>query len=525
MSSDDRRDRILEDLDERQREAVTTPVSPLLVVAGAGSGKTRVLSRRIAWRAIGEDGFAAHALALTFTRRAAAELRTRLHALGLSGPVTAGTFHAVALAELRRRAIDAGRPLPVVVDSKLRLLSEVLERRGSHLSRRDQLSRVAGEIDWAKARRIGHERFPEEAALARRSGAEERDEIAVAYRDYETEKRRRGVLDLDDLLERLIEEMESDVDFAAAQRWRFRHFFVDELQDANPAQLALLDCWLDGRRDLFGVGDPRQSIYGWNGSDPGAVNGFTVRHPGAEVIELEANYRSTPEIVIVASSVFERGTLPPAPRPNGALPTLTSYPEAEAEADAVAAAIRRSRREGRSWHEVAVLTRTNAQLRIFDAALRRADIAVAARNGAAFLSTSGSRRTSRTAPLGRPQPIRGWLGDLESDRSAAVEERPVAEEKADRHQLAELAVAVPRPRPAPERIRFRAVSRRQFRGGRAERGGWRLPAHLPPSEGPRMAGRLRHRSRGGPRADLPGPHVRTARGRAPARLRGDVAGV
>jgi len=440
VTSEDQRRRILADLDERQREAVTTPRSPLLVVAGAGSGKTRVLSRRIAWRAGEDDAFASHALALTFTRRAAAELRSRLHGLGLSGPVTAGTFHAVALAELRRRALDTGRAMPVVLDARLRLLSEVLARGFPHWSRREHLGRVAGEIDWAKARRIPPARYVEEAERSRRGAGTERAEIALAYGAYETEKRRRGVLDLDDLLERLVEEIESDVDFAAAQRWRFRHFFVDELQDANPAQLALLDCWLGGRPDLFGVGDPRQSIYGWNGSDPGAVTAFAVRYPGALVLELDANYRSTPEIVTVASSVLEPVSIAPTPRPSGPVPTISAYPEAEAEAEAVAAAIRRAWREGRPWRHVAVLARTNAQLSVLEGALRSEDIPLSARNGAAFLSRPavrealrGLRRSSDATRFAL------FVADLDPLSSPPATDRGAVEGHADRRLLLELA--------------------------------------------------------------------------------------
>ena len=450
MSDTAERQQILSGLDDQQLEAVTTTRSPLLVVAGAGSGKTRVLSRRIAWRATDDEAFAPHALALTFTRRAAAELRVRLQALGLSGPVTAGTFHAVALAELRRRAMDAGKPSPVVVDAKLRLVSEAMSRLRSGGLGRDQAVRVAAEIDWAKARRIAPEHYEEAAERARRGGTD-RDEVALAYRAYELEKRRRGVLDLDDVLERLIEAMESDVDFAATQGWRFRHFFVDELQDANPAQLALLDCWLGGRPDLFGVGDPRQSIYGWNGSDPAAVTAFATRYPGAAVIELDANYRSTPEIVAVASSVLDPPPLAPTSRPSGPVPTLTAYLDAQAEARGIATAIGRLHRDGRPFHQIAVLSRTNAQLSLIEEALLGETVPVRARDGTAFLSRSVVRDALRAVrQASDPTRFSLWAGELGADRdNPRSQGAAVAADRRELTELAELAAQYRDLDPAP----------------------------------------------------------------------------
>lgn len=373
--------RILAGCDEEQRRAITSDAAPLLVVAGAGAGKTRILTRRIAWRIATGRAAASHVLALTFTRKAASELRDRLGELGLSAGVTAGTFHAVALAQLRERAVDDGREPPRVLDSKVRVLSKVIPASSPpavsapKLARRDLLAAVASEIEWAKARRIVPEAYPTECRRAERKIPVEAPQIAAWYAAYEAHKDRSGLVDFDDLLERVAHEILDNPGFAAVERWRFRHLFVDELQDANPAQLRLLDAWLGEREDLFAVGDARQAIYGWNGADPSAVLEFPRRYPGATVLELSTNYRSTPQVVSVASSVLrdtERSQV--AVLSDGPTPTVTAYDSDEDEAIGVAAAIRRRHEPGASWRRFAVLARTNSQLEAFERAFDEAAI-------------------------------------------------------------------------------------------------------------------------------------------------------
>ena len=418
-------ERILSGCDEAQRAVITSPSSPLLVIAGAGAGKTRVLTRRIAWRVASGGAASGHVLALTFTRKAAGELRQRLADLGLSGPVTAGTFHSVALAELRNRAIGAGHTPPAVLDSKARLLARIITsaRTGSRPSalRRDLVSGAATEIEWAKSRRIPPEHYAAQATANHRAVVSAPEEIASWYAQYEEAKARAGMLDFEDLLERLATAIQTDRTFAAVQRWRFRHLFVDELQDANAAQLRLLDAWLGERDDLFAVGDARQAIYGWNGADPSAVVRFGERYPGATVIELGTNYRSTPQVVRVASSVFGKDvTGQSAPSPDGAPPSVTAYETAAEEAAGVADAVRRRRVPGMPWSSCAVLARTNAQLTLFESAL--------AATGVPFRSPARqslrSRPEVRTAlallpPQGDAVAFARWLADLRDERSGA----------------------------------------------------------------------------------------------------------
>src|SRR3954469_14083076 len=278
------------DLNPEQRRAVVTEASPLCILAGAGSGKTRVLTRRIAHRIAVGSAEPDRVLALTFTRKAAGELGSRLRTLGVRDRVAAGTFHAVAYAQLRRRWADRGESEPALLDRKARLLAPLIRNRDV------QAADVASEIEWAKARMVNPSAYEHEARSAGREPPMALAEVAEVYRRYEVEKNRRGLVDFDDLLFRTARAIEEDADFAAAQRWRFRHLFVDEFQDVNPVQFRLLMAWLGDRLDLCVVGDPNQAIYAWNGADASYLTNFRRHFPTAEVVRLDDNYRSSPEI-------------------------------------------------------------------------------------------------------------------------------------------------------------------------------------------------------------------------------------
>ncbi|HVW32875.1 MAG TPA: UvrD-helicase domain-containing protein, partial [Acidimicrobiia bacterium] len=213
-------DRLLWDLNDRQREAVTTLTAPLAILAGAGSGKTRVLTRRIAWLSAREVIEARHVLAVTFTRKAAGELSDRLAGLGVRRAVTTGTFHGLALAQLRRRWRDRGEAVPALLERKARILAPLL---GGGPAVGAEAGEVAGEIEWAKARLIGPDGYEEAVLSAGRATPRPAGEIASLYGRYETEKARRGVVDFDDLLWRLGDALETDPEFAAVIRWRHRH--------------------------------------------------------------------------------------------------------------------------------------------------------------------------------------------------------------------------------------------------------------------------------------------------------------
>ncbi len=379
-------DDLLVGCDREQVEAITTPVRPLCVLAGAGSGKTRVLTRRIAWRVLDGSASTSHVLTLTFTRKAAAELRGRLAALGLPEAVTAGTFHAIALSELRRLAAERRERPPVVLASKARIVHAVLQEHRTRLGGRDRrpargsprgerplpVYEVATEIEWAKSRLVTPACYGFEARSAGREVPLAHATVAELYEAYETERRRRGVLDFEDLLTMCAAEIASDPEFAASTRWRFRHLFVDEYQDVNAAQLGLLKAWCGSEQDLCVVGDPDQAIYGWNGADPEAIRRFPEEFPGGRVLELRTNYRSTGEVLTIASAVLDRGQPLTAggPVPDGPVPTLVAYESDAVEATGVAERIRLAHRPGRRWSQIAVLARTNAQLAQFAGALQ-----------------------------------------------------------------------------------------------------------------------------------------------------------
>ncbi|MGQ0823567.1 MAG: ATP-dependent helicase [Actinomycetota bacterium] len=419
-------DQLLDDLDARQRAAVTSPGAPLAILAPAGSGKTRVLTRRIAWRIREGRADGNHVLAVTFTRKAAGELVDRLRGARVAG-VTAGTFHALALAQLRRHTAEQGGEPPVVVASRTRILAPLV--RGSGLRR--ALADIAAEIGWAKARRYTPEQYADAARAHDRRPPGTLGDMATIYARYEAEKRRQRTCDFDDLLGRCADAIERDEVFAAAQRWRFRHLFVDEFQDATPLQVRLLRAWLGDRDDLCVVGDVAQAIYGFAGADATPLREFATWFPGATVVALDRNYRSTPQVVAISESVLGPAAgveRPPAHavRAEGGAPRARAYDDEGAEAAAVAQGLWQAFTDGITWSQMAVLFRTNAQSAPFEAACARRGIPYRmpgtdrfADRAVVRLLLEELRAAERAAP-GRP--FTDHLADL------ATEELPPAEE-------------------------------------------------------------------------------------------------
>jgi DNA helicase-2/ATP-dependent DNA helicase PcrA len=377
-------------LNDAQRRAVTTDAAPLAILAGAGSGKTRVLTRRIA-RRVGEGEIdASHVLAVTFTRKAAAELRERLSTLGLSSGVHAGTFHSIAFAQLRQRWQERGVTPPSVLDRKVGFVAR-LTRSGSSKQRGSSTLPLdlVSEIEWAKARMIPADRYAEAATAAHRRPPIDAHEVARVFARYEEEKLARRMVDFDDLLRLATRDLRVDEGYAAARRWRYRHLFVDEFQDVNPLQFELLRAWLGDRIDLCVVGDPNQAIYSWNGADASYLAEFDRHFPGATTVELSENYRSSPQILGVANTVLATGRSTSFQlRPNrgdGPIPTVRALPDEHAEARAIARRIRDHHAPGRPWSEQAVLVRTNAQLPVIEEALRLARVPFRSRGGGRLL--------------------------------------------------------------------------------------------------------------------------------------------
>lgn len=414
---------LLEGLDDSQRLAVTSRAMPLVILAPAGSGKTRVLTRRIAHRVATGEADPRHVLALTFTRKAAGELTDRLRRLGLRGDATAGTFHAVAWGVLRTRWTDLRRDPPTLLDRKGRLLSELAPKVAGR-DPRAVAADLATEIEWAKARMVTPDTYVGAVTAAGRKPGLRPEVVAQTYADYELRKQRGALVDFDDLLALCARALEDDESFASAQRWRFRHLYVDELQDVNPLQFRLLEAWRGDRYDVTAVGDPQQAIYGWNGADAGFLLDIHRHWPPAEVIELVRSYRSTPQILEAASQVLVGARQPAQPveatRPDGAPPHLSGHPTDRAEAIAVARAARLAHAPGRPWSEQAILVRTHAQTALIAEALRESGIPHRIRGGAAFLDRPEIRGALRdlrsiTAPLGTA------LADLELRIDAELE--------------------------------------------------------------------------------------------------------
>jgi DNA helicase II / ATP-dependent DNA helicase PcrA len=407
-------DALLDGLDEAQRLAVTSPGRPLVILAPAGSGKTRVLTRRIAHRVATGDADPRRVLALTFTRKAAAELTARLRRLGLRDEVSAGTFHAVAWAQLRSWWRDTDRTEPTLLDRKGRLLADLVPRtrgRDPRAAARD----LATEIEWAAARLVDPGEYPEAATAAGRRPSLGVEVVAEAYQAYQDAKRASRLVDFDDLLRLCVRALESEERFATAQRWRFRHLHVDELQDVNPLQFRLLEGWRGTSDDVCAVGDPQQAIYGWNGADAGFLLDIARWWPSAEVVELERSYRSTPEVLDGASAVLRHARQPTravtAVRGGGDPIHLAGHEDERAEALAVARAVRLARAPGRPWADQGILVRTNAQTAVLAEALREAGIPHRVRGAAALLDRPEVRRAMRVLRDSR-EPLGTALADL-----------------------------------------------------------------------------------------------------------------
>lgn len=374
--------RVLADLDPEQRTAVSAPAGPVCILAGAGTGKTRAITHRIAYRALSGEIAGRHVLAVTFTTRAAAEMRARLAALGVPG-VQARTFHAAALRQLRYfapRLLD-GRQLPEVVESKARLITLAAARVGLRTDRTTARD-LASEIEWAKSSLVEPGEYLVAAAKAQRDTPVEAAKVAEVFTAYEQVKRANGVIDFEDLLRAGVWAIEEHPDVAEQVRAQYRHFVVDEYQDVNPVQQRLLEAWLGGRRDLTVVGDTSQTIYSFTGATSAYLVDFARRHRDAVVVRLVRDYRSTPQVVALANAVIrqargERARLRlvlHGQRPPGPEPDLRVFPDEPAEAAAVAARCAELVAGGVPPREIAVLFRTNAQSAAYEEALAEAGV-------------------------------------------------------------------------------------------------------------------------------------------------------
>ncbi|MEV0151139.1 MULTISPECIES: ATP-dependent DNA helicase UvrD2 [unclassified Nonomuraea] len=381
-------DDVLSGLDPEQRAVAEAVRGPVCVLAGAGTGKTRAITHRIAHAVRSGVVDAPSVLAVTFTTRAAGELRQRLRVLGAPG-VQARTFHAAALRQLTYfwpRVI--GGEAPSVIESKLPVLAEACRqlRRGAD---RSELRDLAAEVEWAKVTQIGPEDYTAAAAKHNRTPPLPAEEVARLYEAYERIRRERHLVDFETILELTAAVMTEHQEVAAQIRQQYRYFVVDEYQDVNPLQKLLLDTWLGGRDDVCVVGDPNQTIYSFTGATPRYLTGFAVEHPDAAVIKLVRDYRSTPQVVDLANLVIAKGRSPHrlelvAQRPDGPKPGFHEYDDEPAEAAGVARAIRKLLDQGVPSREIAVLFRTNSQSEAYEEALAKAELPYVVRGAERF---------------------------------------------------------------------------------------------------------------------------------------------
>ncbi|MCW3814900.1 ATP-dependent DNA helicase UvrD2 [Micromonospora sp. DR5-3] len=498
-------ERVLAGLDPEQRAAVTAPAGPVCILAGAGTGKTRAVTSRIAHRALTGDISARHVLAVTFTARAAAEMRARLTALGVGG-VQARTFHAAALRQVRYFAprLLEGRAMPELMESKVRVVTLAAAKVGLRADRAAARD-LAGEIEWAKSSLVEPGEYVVAAAKALRETPYEPAKVAEVFAAYERLKRGNGVIDFEDLLRAAVWGIEEHADVAEQVRGQYRHFVVDEYQDVNPLQQRLLEAWLGGRDDLTVVGDASQTIYSFTGATSSYLVDFPRRHRTATVVRLVRDYRSTPQVVGLANAVISqaRGTEARlrlelhGQRPPGPEPELRIFTDEPAEANAVAARCRVLIDGGTPAREIAVLFRTNAQSEAYEKALTEAQVPYVVQGAERFFERPEVRQAmvalraaTRSIPGETPVPAAvvealaavGWAPDAPPAGGAARERW---EALAALVQLAEEYAATPEVVPIGEAAAIeRPVTLSDFNDELARRA---AQQHVPTVEGVTLA--------------------------------------
>lgn len=385
-------EQLLDGLDPEQRQVAETLRGPLSVIAGAGTGKTRAITHRIAYGVATGVYRPESVFAVTFTVRAAAEMRERLGQLG-APTVPARTFHSAALSQLRYFWPKMyGSEVPKIMSSKFAFVSEAARRMGVH-SDRAVIRDLAAEIEWAKVTQISAAEYAGKAASRGRQVAElDAATTASVLLEYEDIKRERGFIDMEDILLLNAAILADEPRAAAEVRQNYRHFVVDEFQDVNPAQATLLELWLGGREEICVVGDPRQTIYSFAGASVRILESFNRRYESAQRIELVRNYRSTPQIVDAANRVFPAGAstslgvrLVSQNEPGPAI-AYREFPFEESEAAGVARAIAEANARGIAYRDMAILYRINAHSEPFEQALGERGIPYVLRGGEGFFN-------------------------------------------------------------------------------------------------------------------------------------------
>ena len=412
---------ILAALDDEQRAVATAVRGPVCVIAGAGTGKTRAITHRLAYAVDIGVVDPQRILALTFTARAAGEMRTRLRALGVPN-VAARTFHAAALKQLMFfwPQVLGGR-FPSLLTTKTGFLGEAINRANIAATKSNSVLRdVAGEIEWAKVIGLAPDEYIKAVDDYSRpirisNNKVDATQIARVYEAYESLKKQERAIDFEDVLLLTIGMLEEEREVRDRIRDQYRYFTVDEYQDVSPLQQRLLDLWLGKRNDICVVGDPAQTIYSFAGATPAFLLNFTNKYPEAEVIRLTSGYRSTPEIINTANTILRSASLGHELDPineHGDKPQALGYRSEKEEADALVQLIQADINNGLATQDIAILTRTNAQLEILESALSASGIENQIRNSERFFNRPEVKEIIKTIRSASVLSESDWLADL-----------------------------------------------------------------------------------------------------------------
>ena len=416
-----RAEEILEALDNEQRAVALATRGPVCVIAGAGTGKTRAITHRIAYAAAIGTMDPHKVLALTFTARAAGEMRTRLRSLGVPA-VAARTIHAAALKQLTFfwPQVFGGRT-PDLLTTKSGFLTEAIKRAQLQgelsITSRDLVRDIATEIEWAKVSQVAPSDYLSESQKRSVKPRINPEQLAKVYTAYESVKHQERAIDFEDVLLLTTAMIEEEREVRERVQDQYRFFTVDEYQDISPLQQRLINAWLGSRQELCVVGDPAQTIYSFAGATPVFLNSFTQRFPEAEVVRLTTGYRSTPEIIFTANSILRKGAMGNelvAINDHGSKPTITPYNDEAAEIAGIVRDITNLISEGTPAQEIAVLARTNSQLNGLEKAMNSAGLPYQVRNTERFFDRKEVRDFLKQVRTASVIPTEGvsWLDEL-----------------------------------------------------------------------------------------------------------------
>ncbi len=412
---------ILSALDPDQRTVALATRGPVCVIAGAGTGKTRAITHRIAYAAAIGTMDPAKVLALTFTAKAAGEMRTRLRALGVP-TVAARTIHSAALKQLLYfwPTVFGGRT-PDLMTTKTGFLTEAINRAGLSESlratNRELMRDIASEIEWAKVSQVAPEDFVEEIAKRVQKPRVLPEQLVQIYIAYESLKKQELAIDFEDVLLLCTAMLEEEREVRERVQDQYRYFTIDEYQDISPIQQRLINAWLGTRKDICVVGDPAQTIYSFAGATPIFLNTFTQRFPDAEVIRLSTGYRSTPEITFAANALLRHGQMGQelvAQNEHGSQPSVAAYADEESEIAGVMSDITQLLSQGTAPQEIAILARTNAQLKVAEKEMLKLNLPYQIRNTDRFFERREVREFIKEVRKASVIPTegQGWIDEL-----------------------------------------------------------------------------------------------------------------